>query len=1152
MKDKILKILKIVLFCAVAILIALLVFGLVLALGWPWWVGFVLLLFLVGAGIGILFLRKLWLRKREQQFVQQVIAQDEAHLKSIKGKERDDLKELQDRWKEAVQSLRGSHLQKQGNPLYALPWYLVIGESGSGKTTAIKSARLSSPFAESSRTSGISGTRNCDWWFFEQAIILDTAGRYSIPVDEGRDKEEWQKFLTLLLKYRQREPLNGLIVAVAADKILGSSPESLQEDGRIIRQRIDELMRTLGVKFPIHLLVTKCDLIKGMTQFCDRLPEKSLDQPMGFMNKELSADVTRFLDTAMHAIDDRLRHLRILLLHGGPSKIVDPGLLLFPEEFQNLRRGLEPFMKGAFQENPYQETPILRGLYFSSGRQEGSPYSHFLGVLGLIEEREVLPGTSKGLFLHDFFEKILPRDRALFTPTKRAIEWRTLTTNLGLISWVLLGLALCGLLSFSFVKNLRTLREISHEFARPPVVKGEFLADLITMDQFHKAILRVEDQNRNWWIPRFGLQESINLERGLKAKFCRQFQQGFLIPFDKRLASTMATHISAVPDESVGMYAAHLARRINLLKGRLNNESPDALKARPQPQYVSLLAAPEQSITPEERQIFGSLYLNYLMWREDRGDVNKEIDILESWLQHVIAVRGGNLQWLVPWVNGQGAQSSVTLADFWGGGPSIAGEKTIPPGLTRKGKESIDSFVREIEVALNDPLIIGNGKRMFDKWYQNAVFEAWRDFAAFFPEGVKKLKGEKEWQQMAERMPTDHGAYFSLLTKIASDLEPLSQGEHMPLWLEQVSQFQSLKELSAVAGFAGKAAEAGKKLISKFEKTIGKDAGTVSESHLEAATALNEYMKALSAIAPVVHSRNQAHQAVLQTYTEDPSSSISPFFAANTAVAKLATMIKGGEKESVSWRLVTGPLDYLWNFARKETACTLQKQWEEKVLSEIQGAGDQQAIQILFKQEGPVWKFVKGPAEPFLGWKAQGGYYAKEVLSGAISFDPSFLSFLNKGGESPRLQRQSYSVTIKGLPTDANREARIKPHGTRLELQCAGNSPQSLINLHYPISKTFQWSAEACATVLFQIEVSNIVLTKKYEGPQAFPNFLQDFGSGSRTFFPREFPSEKDTLERLGIKYIKVVYQFSGDHGEVRQYVALPRQIPRIIAPCWE
>jgi type VI secretion system protein ImpL len=240
MKQVFLKILKVFLVIAAVLLAILLVFGIVLSLGWPWWVGLFILLGLLGLGFGMMFFRKVWLRQREQHFVSQVIEQDESYLRTLGDKEKERSRELQDRWKEAIEALKASHLRKYGNPLYVLPWYLVIGESGSGKTTAIKSARLSSPFAEISRTSGISGTRNCDWWFFDQAIIIDTAGRYAIPVDEGRDKEEWQRFLTILAKYRKKEPLNGVSVTIAADKLLDSRPEALEEDGRIIRRRIDE------------------------------------------------------------------------------------------------------------------------------------------------------------------------------------------------------------------------------------------------------------------------------------------------------------------------------------------------------------------------------------------------------------------------------------------------------------------------------------------------------------------------------------------------------------------------------------------------------------------------------------------------------------------------------------------------------------------------------------------------------------------------------------------------------------------------------------------------------------------------------------------------------------------------------------------------
>jgi len=1153
MKDAFLKFVKIFLVIAALLLIILLVFGVVYLLDWPWWVGLFLLLGLLGLGIAYLFLRKLFLRRREQRFVQQVIEQDEAHQKSLAGKEREELKDLQDRWKEAVETLRRSPLRKYGNPLYILPWYLVIGESGSGKTTAINSARLSSPFAEVTRTSGISGTRNCDWWFFEEAVILDTAGRYAIPVDEGRDKEEWQKFLNLLIKYRKKEPLNGLIVTIAADKLLSTDLTALEEEGRSIRRRIDEVMRVLGTKVPIYVLVTKCDLVQGMAQFCEELPPKSLDQAMGFIKKDLATGVASFLNQACSTIGEHLRRLRILLLQQTSSRAVDPSLLLFPEEFDHLKRGLGPFMEGAFRENPYQETPILRGLFFSSGRQEGTPYSHFLKDLGLIEEREVLPGTDKDLFLHDFFGKILPKERGLLAPTQRALQWRTLTRNLGLVSWVTLGIALCGLLSFSFVKNLKTLRDVPHEFAKLPVLQGEMLADLNTMERFRQAILRVEEQNRGWRIPRFGLEESLKVEVGLKGKYGALFQKGFLASFDKQMGSLMAKLTDSIPDETIGPYVVHLVRRIGLLKASLEGQGLEALQKKPQPSYEPPTGAADRGLSPEVKKKFGDLYLYYLVWRSDPGEIKKEMTLLQSWLKHLLALKGGQLKWLVAWVNGQGTVSPVTMKDFWGEGPARAGEATIAPAFTRKGKELMNAFLKEVESASPDPLTLANQKNELEKWYSNLCFGAWHHFGGDFPQGVERLRGKKEWEQMAARMSTDQGPYFEFLKRMSAELEPLAKEENVPLWLRQVYQFQAIKAPGSATGFLAKAAEEGKKLIAKGKKGLDKDLGEAAESWQLAAKTYQEYRNALAAMAPISTSRIQAFQLASQTFSEDPVTSKSPFFAAHAAVAKLKTTIKGGRTgEEILWKLIMGPIDFYAAYMRQEAACHLQNQWEQMVLAEIQGATGQQAAQLLLGQEGPVWKFAKGPAAPFMGWSVQRSYYAKEILGGTIPFDASFLSFLKQSAAGKQtVTKTSYSLTIKGLPTAANPQARMQPQSTRLELQCTSGT-QSLVNFNYPVSKTFQWSPDTCGDVLFQIEVGNIILKKKFTGFQAFPEFLQDFRGGHRVFTPKEFPGEKAALENLGIQYIKVRYEFSGDQPSLGKFVAVPTQAPGKIVKCWD
>ena len=91
---------------------------------------------------------------------------------------------LQDRFKQALQTLKKSRLGGRGGPryLYQLPWYVIIGPPGAGKTTALKNSGLNFPLQEgfgSDPVKGIGGTRNCDWWFTDESVILDTAGRYT-------------------------------------------------------------------------------------------------------------------------------------------------------------------------------------------------------------------------------------------------------------------------------------------------------------------------------------------------------------------------------------------------------------------------------------------------------------------------------------------------------------------------------------------------------------------------------------------------------------------------------------------------------------------------------------------------------------------------------------------------------------------------------------------------------------------------------------------------------------------------------------------------------------------------------------------------------------------------------------------------------------
>lgn len=1191
MKTVLLKILKIFMILAVLALAVFLVLGSVLYLDWPWWVGLFILCGLIGLALTGLFLRKIWLRRREQQFVEQIIEQDESRLQSLAKKDKEYSKELQDRWREAIEMLRRSHLKKRGNPLYVLPWYLVVGESGSGKTTAIQSARLSSPFTEVSKISGISGTKNCDWWFFEQAIVIDTAGRYAIPVDEGRDKDEWQKFLQLLVKYRKKEPINGLIVSVAADKLLEASPEKLQDDGRNIRRRINELMLVLGAKFPVYVLVTKCDLIQGMAQFCDKLPESSLDQAMGSVNVDLSSDVVRFEDDVMSNLGDRLRDLRLLLLHHSDSKVSDPGVVLFPEEFEKLETGLQAFITAGFQENPFQETPILRGIYFSSGRQEGTPYSHFLNALGLIGEQEVLPGTNKGLFLHDFFSRILPKDRSLFAPTQRWIEWRNLTTSLGLTAWIAIALALCGLLTFSFFKNLKILRDFSHVFATPPSLSGQLLSDFSTMEQLRDATLQMEQRNTGWWAPRLGLDQSEEAEVAVKNTYCDLFRKTFLVEFDEQLKDDIDKLAQSTPPGVVERYVVHLVRRIDLLSARIQGEPLERLVEKPPIAYWLPHGVRDQQASPDPVKEFNALYPYYLIWRLDTDHLEQENnvlvqqrDLLLSYLVQLVNSRLG-FYWLVPWVNGQKSLTHFTLNDFWTGRRSVPEEKiTVAPAFTLKGKQLIDEFIKQIQSVLSNSADLRAQKNEFYGWYGKSYLGAWSEFAGVFSKGIGKLgSSQTEWQQTASKIGTDQGPYWALLKTLASQLEPVTDSEDLPAWVKLVYQFEASleptpnEETPKKVGLMDKLSAKKDEILGRAEEKWNKVAGHFWKDSLGRGLdpiVCQDYQKAMVDARQAYASNKRAYDLAAQVF-KDESDLLSPFARAYADIDKLkGTATSSGAEAGTFWELLRGPVDLLWIFTIWETACYLQEQWEIDVLRMAQeSAGLEGVEKTLLGQESYAKKFITGAAEPFVTWSVKEGYHAKKALNGSIPFEPSFFAFFEKGAalniklaqekreqeKERQEERDNYPVTIEGLPTDVNPEATIKPKATILEMHCS-NGGQTLKNYHFPIRELFNWSPKICSDVVLQILVKDFVLTKTYSGDNGFPDFLRDFRSGQHTFRTRDFPGQREKLEGLGISHIVVKYRFRGNGAILGRPSAAPIKqeapreivkIPKVIVKCW-
>ena len=770
-------------------------------------------------------------------------------------------------------------------------------------------------------------------------------------------------------------------------------------------------------------------------------------------------------------------------------------------------------------------------------------------------------GTNKGFFLHDFFGRILSGDRNLFTPILEYIKWRRLTRNLGLLSWVALWLAVCGALSFAFIKNMNVLHGFMGDFSHPPVLTRNVSDNLLIMDKFRSELLELHNANSNWWMPRFGLSESMKLEERLKKRYNNLFKKGFIDPMDLELYRRLEQVTSDTPGNEVMLYAEHFVARISLIRAHLKGKSFKGLDdvVSILPRVLSLL---DSKLLPETAAKFGNIYYYYLDRSVNKADVRLKMKELQTALKELIGKKRTNLFWLVEWANAEPTILDVTLEDFWGpAGSKEPGRKIMVDGaFTIDGHKQIDEFIKYFEKALSDLENITDKKKEFYFWYRQEYFRAWKNFVGSFFYGEDNLNGLDRWQAMASKMTTPHNPYFELIERMNKELQPYADEQNVPSWVKQIVELHKISDMASRERKAKKDPSLLAKMTGKGTKLAGKVAEVVKtcpkkeadKKHIYAAATLNAYFKNLEDLLTVSTARSQAYKAASEfyPYSLKPSESKSPFFSAFGKIQELNTYFMPGEDSSVSLKLLSGPIHFLVYYASMETACSLQHDWEDIVLGGIQGVSKDKLPALLFGKQGVVWKFVNGPAAPFLG-RNQKGYFAKKAKGSRIPFKDDFFFFLTQGSEAKTSIQSEYMVQIKALPVDVSDKAKEEPYEVVLELWCAKGKTR-LANYNYPISKTFAWYPHDCGDVTLQINFEGLSLIKKYPGHNGFPLFLADFRDGSRTFTPNNFPESKGILKKMNVSEIKVIYEFKDSAPVIKLLKKVPQKIPEIIADCWE
>ncbi|RWI98558.1 MAG: type VI secretion system membrane subunit TssM [Mesorhizobium sp.] len=483
------------------------------------------------------------------------------------GDRNDDSEVLEARMSEAIATLKQSSGRR--NFLYEIPWYIIIGPPGAGKTTALVNSGLKFPLAGSGNAqplAGVGGTRSCDWWFTEDAVLIDTAGRYTTQdSDAERDKASWLGFLGLLKKYRTRQPINGVILAISVADLIGFDDQQLDAHVTEIRSRLRELHETLKIQFPVYLLFTKADLVAGFMDYFGDFDEVRRRKVWGATfqttdrNRNMVSETSAEFDALARQLADEIADR----LQDEADPVARIAIFGFPAQFAALGTRVVRFVTSLFDASRAQVNVSLRGLYFSSGTQEGTPIDQVLGAIGRnfgSASQAHLSGSGKSFFLHDLLAKVIFPE-AGWVSFDRTAERRARLARFGSLAAIaLVAFAALGVLGLSYFANesligstrqaMAQYRDGADSLLRSTTVTDVDLENVIgPLDQLRNLPAGYETAGQTKPIEEsFGLSQRERLLSASKSVYRqaleRSFRSRLLVQAERTIQAKMADPIA--------------------------------------------------------------------------------------------------------------------------------------------------------------------------------------------------------------------------------------------------------------------------------------------------------------------------------------------------------------------------------------------------------------------------------------------------------------------------------------------------------------------------------------------------------------------------------------------------------------------------------
>lgn len=276
-------------------------------------------------------------------------------------------------WDAAMAEFRKSPVGRRlgDRALAHLPMYFVIGPEGAGKSKLIEESGLTSVLRDAQgrprAVKGVGGGRDFNWWFTEQAFLLDMSGR-TIKRTQFDDTEDWTEFLQSLQRQRPERPINGVVIAVPVHEIAGAAADQLDPLANTLRERLQDLGHHLGMEFPVYIVFTYADRIAGFAETFEAFDADQADQAWGAtlpLEKSRTTAAENLFEAEFGVLVSALGTLRTARVHALADDAQRLRALAFPAQMSALQVGLQRFIQLVFKRGKGPaEGGLLRGFYF--------------------------------------------------------------------------------------------------------------------------------------------------------------------------------------------------------------------------------------------------------------------------------------------------------------------------------------------------------------------------------------------------------------------------------------------------------------------------------------------------------------------------------------------------------------------------------------------------------------------------------------------------------------------------------------------------------------------------------------------------------------------------------------------------------------------